>query len=491
MKKTLSFVLAAVVALFLGSAAYANYCARDVVPSATLLVPYIAVGMTLGAPDDAKVTTIFGITNVSREAQIVHVTVWDAGSSPEIDFDIILSGYDVWQINWRDFLRGRFDIFVDGATTATPYDSHSDEGAAVPNDPFEWGPDGRETNPGGSSVGTLATPEDRTAFNADPNCDPNPGYGNLSGLSTLIIGKLIDPLVVRAHNGCSGNPIRGQYLTDWLSALGQDPLFFYATADVVTTCNTQFPSAATYFQGIISHANVLIGDVTYLAANGNKSEAMSAVHIESDVDALTFLPAIPLPPGQVTFYSRYSTLDRREPLGTAFAFRYKNENNITTKAIVWKDRYDLIGAPTNKWDDCGYYIYYAWDEDEHSKSRSTSGPSGTGTRDHDPNEFPFETQEVAITAQNFDVWTAAEAPGGWFLLVFPLSYGTFTDPDGANNPLLISYQAWVGVKFDYGAFSGGLEAATLGNYNCYRADVLPALNTYDGGIANGAVKGQL
>ena len=98
-KFTILFAVA--LAVFAGSA-YANFCARDVVPAATLLVPYAVVGHTGGVPDAAKETTLFSITNVSSNATIVHVTLWDAKSNPEIDFDVLLSGYDTWQVNFRD-----------------------------------------------------------------------------------------------------------------------------------------------------------------------------------------------------------------------------------------------------------------------------------------------------------------------------------------------------------------------------------------------------
>ena len=44
MKKIFAVTLVAALALFAGSA-YANFCARDVVPASTLLVPYVVGGM--------------------------------------------------------------------------------------------------------------------------------------------------------------------------------------------------------------------------------------------------------------------------------------------------------------------------------------------------------------------------------------------------------------------------------------------------------------
>ncbi|MGQ9752208.1 MAG: hypothetical protein ACUVRE_06170, partial [Thermoanaerobaculaceae bacterium] len=109
MKKVL--VVLAVAALAVPGA-YANFCARDVVPAATLLFPYVAVSTdVLGIPDPNGQTTITDIINTSSQATIVHYTVWTILSDPIIDFDEVLSGYDVHRINWRDFLNGRFDLF--------------------------------------------------------------------------------------------------------------------------------------------------------------------------------------------------------------------------------------------------------------------------------------------------------------------------------------------------------------------------------------------
>src|SRR5664280_3155877 len=112
MKKTIMLALA--VAL-LGGAAYANFGARDTVPSATLLVPYIVVDAdSHGIPSTIGYTTLTVVTNVSSAKQIIHVSVFNAASQAVIDFDEVLSGYDVWSINWRDLVTGDFENFDTG-----------------------------------------------------------------------------------------------------------------------------------------------------------------------------------------------------------------------------------------------------------------------------------------------------------------------------------------------------------------------------------------
>lgn len=468
MRKLLVFTLAATMALFVGGAAYANYCARDYVPAATLLVPYIEVDMEAGNVNPLGATTIFSIINVSDQAQIVHLVAWDAISDAVWDFDIVLSGYDVWTINFRDFLLG----------TWGPFDT--DEGIAlVPDDPFEWGPDGRDTYNGGATNGILDTPEDRNVFNTDAACDPNPPYGDVT---PDIVGGLDDPLFARTHNGCGTRQVRSDLLPDWLATDDADPLRFYFTADVVAYCSQLFPQDSGYFTTLIRHDNVLVGDIIYLNAGAGFSEAMGAVSIESDLDEFI----------TKNFYNNVA--DAREPLGTAFAFRYIDDADgsiygipATSSVIVWKDAADFLAAPNlNKVDDCGHYLYYAWDNDEQSKSRSQGGgPSGGRINDVDPNEFPYETQKVAMSQDYFDIFEM-----GWMLLVFDDSHplAPWTDP---TTPEVTTGpdQAWVAVTFEFGDFSAGFEAALLANQNCFGDEVLPQLNTYNGAVDDNTLRG--
>jgi hypothetical protein len=459
-------LFAVALAVFAGTA-YANFCARDVVPAATLLVPYAAVGHSLGIPDAAKPTTLFSITNVSQAATIVHVTLWDAKSNPELDFDVLLSGYDTWQVNFRDVMLGRFDLFDTAATAFTGN-----------RQPFEWGPNGRDANEPGSwpNAGVLPLAQNRNV--APLTSCANPPYGDLSSLSSAIVTKFVDVLIPHVHNGCT-EPIRPDR-TSWTTALANDPIFFYATADVVDACSTLFPSSTGYWTGPGDFRNVIIGDVIYFDPSNNYSEMMSAVHIEADIDWTDPLR---------TFYGRYNNTtfnagpDFREPLATAFAFRYVDEApTFASNVLVWKNKTEFITVSgVQRVNDCGRYLYYAWDHNEHSLSRTAEGgPSGFDFFDRDPNQFPFETQSVALTAAQFDLYATLDAGAnniGWMLLVFPPSYGFVpTDTADAFNA---DTQAWVGTTFKYNIggnkFSAGTEAATMANAHCFLTQTLPGL----------------
>jgi hypothetical protein len=464
MKKVI--ILSLALAL-VGGVAYANFCARDAVPAATLLFPYVTVDMTAaGAPDVNGQTTITGITNVSSAAVIVHFTTWDALSNARIDFDEVLSGYDVLQINWRDFLGGRFDLFDTALTAFTAT-------APLTFDPFEWGPDGRgQPNP--TTIATLANAQQRTAITT---CTTVPPYGNRSDLSATIISLMSEVLVAYDHGGCgSARTLRGDK-TAWAPTEGT-PLFFYVTADVVNQCSLSFPNEDTYWTiPIATTSNVLVGDVIYLNAAKNYSEMFPAVHIEA-------LSGYTGP----SFYGEKVVrgFTDREPLATAFAFRYANDplSGITSNVLLWKNQHEVGYDTADVIDDCGSYMYYAWDNDERSLSTTTQPISGLPTGGLDPNQFPLETQKVPLTQAYFDL----PASYGWMLVILPPSYINslgWVDPTIATDVTVQGdYMGWAGLQFVYGTYSAGVEAATMASYWCNSSQQLPELGANPGTTIN-------
>jgi len=453
MKKVI--ILSLALAL-VGGVAYANFCARDAVPAATLLFPYVTVDMTAaGAPDPSGQTTLTGIVNVSRAAVIVHFTAWDALSNPRIDFDEVLSGYDALQINWRDFLDGRFDLFDTALTAFTATSPYT-------LDPFEWGPDGRsQSNIGGQ----LTTAVQR---NTITTCATVPPYGNRSDLSATIIALLNEVLIAYPHEGCGTASLRADK-TAWAPA-GPNPLFFYVTADVVNSCNLQFPNEVTYWTTPIANTNnVLIGDVIYLKASTNYSEMFPAVHIE----------ALAGYAGTAFYGEKTATQVNREPLATAFAFRYGNDPlaGITSNVILWKNFHEIL--VTDEVSDCGSYVYYAWDMDERSLSTTTQPISGLPTGGLSPNQFPLETQKVPVSTAYFDL----PASFGWMLIVLPPSYVNVPGWADLTTAVAVTpraYMGWAGLQFVYGTYSAGVEAATMANYWCNTSQQLDVLGTNRG-----------
>jgi hypothetical protein len=86
--------------------AQADMCTADVVPAATLLIPYFAVDMSdcsASAASDLE-TTIFYVHNATPAPLIAHAVVWTDLSVPTFTFGIYLTGYDMQAVSLRDVL---------------------------------------------------------------------------------------------------------------------------------------------------------------------------------------------------------------------------------------------------------------------------------------------------------------------------------------------------------------------------------------------------
>lgn len=459
MKKTI--ILALALAL-VGGAAYANFCARDIVPGASLLVPYIVVDADAsGNPISSGYTTLTVVTNVSSAKQLIHVTVWNAVSSAVVDFDEVLSGYDVWSINWRDLVTGDFQNFDTSAAGG-----------------FWSGTIGDAPSPFGPTTNTIVPPALMDPEDTDytPPAQTNCGmpWGNLSQYKGIIVSKLQAPLTAwpDQDTNCDTNAeITGW--PGWLSGVTASPLFFYATIDTVSACNALFPTSSDYWDanqgaGYNTRNNVLTGYDFYLNFTNNYSESLPTVNLEAygGYTGVGFYTKDRVDSGTA------STQDDREPLGTAYAFNYFNSLGVTTDVAVWKNYSEFDNINDNVLA-CLPYVYYSWDENEQSKSRTTQAcPSGLCFGNPEPNVFPFETQKVPVTATNFN---GLMSGNGWMLIVFDPSIPNVTEAE----PYL---QAYVFAKYNYGAYSTSVEATTMGNYWCFTPQVLPGLNTNMGGV---------
>lgn len=478
MKKT---IICALALALLGGVAYANYGALDTVPAATLLVPYIIVDADAsGIPNPTGYTTLTVVTNVSSAKQLVHVTVYNAASEGVVDFDEVLTGYDVWSINWRDLVTGDFENFDTGKVSGGFWTGT----VGTVGSPF-----GPSTNvPGIPAIG-LNNPQD-SDFATPSSTGCGFPWGNLTAYASIIVGKLQSPLFPypTQDTDCgTGGMAKTMASPAFLAGMGVSPLFFYATIDSVKACNGLFPDqAAAYWDTVLADAdgfswpgyntrnNTLTGYDFYMNFSANYSESLPTVNIEA---AAT--PAFPQLEG---FYSvkRFesgatNTVDDREPLPTAWAFNYFNAGGVTTEVAVWKtvNELDQVDAVILA---CRPYIYYAWDEDEKAKSRTTTTcPSGLCFGNPEPNLFPFETQKVAVNTVNF---SGLMSGNGWMMLIFDPSINFFPN-DGIDDVV----ESYVFAKYNYGAYSTSVQATSMGNYwitTQLPIAQTPWLNTYNG-----------
>jgi len=325
MKRFLTFALVGVLALGLTSTAYASMCANDVVPAATLLFPFVQYDYDAGLAGNNGATTLFAITNVSDVAQIVHITLWTDYSIAILDFNLVLTGYDVQTMNIRDILRDGIIPYEEGVeigdftgdaniweldnagptpedlgpfssnnqlhsnTLATwfgsvglrpPEDTATDDGGdpALPISPLDCDPS-QDASPNNYAEslpidgGTLANFRNflEASMTADKwyaDCfvdEPPLAYDTTvtetAGCATCSVGQGEVPIPASAYDPNLPTP--------WWIDNYMHPAWMYITADVVAACNKDLPdsNALGYFgaggDGVI-YDNVLMGDVIWL-----------------------------------------------------------------------------------------------------------------------------------------------------------------------------------------------------------------------------------
>ena len=483
MKRFVTLALVSALVLGASSMVYANVCAFDAVPAATILFPFVT--LDYNAPTSG-VSTNFSITNVSAEAQVVHVTVWTDFSAAILDFNILLTGYDVISMNIRD-------ILINGQLPVTKWEAHSGTEGVADNGPVSSG----NTTSGATWIANLLDDPQPTTDLGDRCNLTNSSYPGLystpipPGFLGLFQGYLqVSQTVDREHSNDCTKPYGDSYplapAPFWAERDTTYPTNMYITADVVENCNKLFPDAFGYFAQEARFDNVLIGDVLWTSVADRFSEASAAVHLEADMDLGNVATIAPdgLP---ISFYHRYASVegisDFREPLPTAWAFRYLGAGlaDIGTDVRVWKGSsawnwtYDLerAGAVAVSPDaliasNCHAYTYYAWDEDEMVTTVTSVPWSMPGGESVIPNLIPLETQQVPV--EQFDT------PGafGWMLFVWPAS-NYVNGGAGLQDDF---YQTWMGVRYNaFGDWSAAMDGAVMANFNCFSDQVLPNLGT--------------
>jgi hypothetical protein len=503
MKRFFTLALVGAMALGLSSIAYANFCAFDPVPAASLLFPFVA--FDYNNPINGT-TTLFAITNVSSDAQIVHVTLWTDYSIAVLDFNIVLSGYDVQTLNIRDIL-----YFGNLPDTGTSGDLIVRANA---NPPLADGP----VNPLAYPSYPYLDPSDGTNSIAARCPSTSPAYPNYPPMDAGLLAQLraflsASQTVDRFHDDCAGTEAE---IGDWFEGrTAADVTWMYITADVVWTCNRVFPDVSPVYwttnaadpwsdgveedaAGEARRVNVLMGDVFWVNDALRFSEADNAVHLEADLypeNVVTITPDLQ----PMSFFYLYSTdklafSDEREPLPTGWAFRYMGWQDaaVDTWIRAFKKAthtppvtsYGQVGGDwvwdlDNDYDltplvpssliayDCIAYTYFAWDEDENINTTITDPWSFPGVVNYVPNLLPLETQEV-----NVDQFNMVD-DSGWVMFLWPASNWFDGDDAWIHTDW---YQTWMGVKYGaYGVYTAGMSGAVMANFNCFAEQVYPGL----------------
>jgi hypothetical protein len=419
MKKNVTLLLWIVVGGWLGfhSQASATIGTIDVVPAATLLLPYFEVDIG----NANGINTTFSINNASPQAVLAHVTIWSDQSVPAANFDVYLTGYDTEDISLRD-------VFVYGNVPRTASAGQDPKDTISPQ-----GPISDDNNFANCSSLPYPTPYLSAPFRAHLQAwlqgNPSPTTANCAG------SKQKD------------NILRG-----------------YITVDTVNGCNLYYPSDWTNYAQYITEENVLWGDVAYVNPAQNFAQQDTLVHIEAKASLFG--------PGMHTFYGRYngaSAADGREALPTTMAGRFVNGGGFDggTDFLVWREAnasasgYSCTLQGPASWYPLESTQIVIFDKEEQPVTSETC-PSGD----------PTCTQTILIPNEANRVDVAAD-------LLSPFNFGwaylNLQHPDTAYTGTYASYaQMWLTVTMEAeGRFSGGFSGLQLDNANAARTSILP------------------
>lgn len=264
----------------------------DVVPAATLLLPYFET--TTEAVEFGALETRLSIRNAGPAATLAHVVLYTDYGVPTHAFDMLLTGYDVERISLTEiFADNALNMARDTVVEGTP--------AAGPTDAALFA-DGFET-------------------------------GDLTGWTAHQSDITIDTL--RAYH--TGQPAYRESLCAGFDH-GDGLARGYALIDAAQSESLAFHDAPGYFVsgglGIASNANVLTGSFEIRDDANNFSVGEALIHIEASNAGETGMV------GEYTFYSRYTgatAIDNREPLATQWAARYLTGGGTTTDLVYWRD----------------------------------------------------------------------------------------------------------------------------------------------------------
>jgi hypothetical protein len=400
-----------VLMLTLGGRALAGVEIVSDQPAATLLLPYFEVNLT----NPSAATTLLSINDSSATAMLAHVVIWSDLSVPVLQFNVYLTGYDVYHLNLQSLL-------INGTQPQTasagqdPSDTISPKGSLSQDINFA------------SCTGKL----------------PNP--------------KLTAQQLTDLQDALTGNPSAG--LGNKCAGVNHGDRIArgYITVDAVNNCTTRFPGDVGYFgaggTGDATNQNTLWGDAFYINKATNKAFAQPLVHVlASATDPATSTS------GRYTFYGRYdgfTAVDNRQPLSTSFAARYINATSAEgkryfssgTSMIVWRDSKVAQSAftcpaalgSTPAWYGLGQEGIAIFDEQEHPQiPKVCKIPPCPPSAALVP--FPAETQRIKVGASALP--TTFDA--GWMFL----DLNTTVPAAGSNPPIdPAAAQAWVITLYD-------------------------------------------
>lgn len=284
-------------------------CDIGLAPAATLLLPYFQVD--LGGDAQTSHTTVFTVINVSAYPQIARVTVWTDWAYPAYMFSLFLTGYDVKSVDLRELL-------VRGLLPTKP-----------------------------SPLGRFSQPN-----YSNPNLRLSPSQDCGARIPHIPQAVLDDVRSFLTTGSATGTSVSCAAATGQSVHVGSDhgpnTAAGYVTIDVVANCSATLPTSPGYFTTDLLFDNVLIGDYQIVDPSGTANGYAGGsplVHIRAIPEG--GLPGSIVPTSlPYTFYDRLTasgatprTIDRRQPLPSAFAARWIDggPTSFETTYAIWRE----------------------------------------------------------------------------------------------------------------------------------------------------------
>jgi hypothetical protein len=370
-------------------------------------------------PRERATSTLVTVVNVSGQPRIARVTLWTDWAYPILTFNLTLGAYGVESLDLYDVL----------------------------------------------TKGTIAR-------NHNGNCD-----------APLELPDSLRYEAVRALTSglaayCPNARVGGNHT----NAIG------YATIDLVANCGSASPADASFYKNDLLYDNVLIGDYQEIWTGMGDATGTPLVHVRAvpEGGAVGEAVATNLP---FTFYDRYTqgqstrSIDRRQPLPSAFAARYYQAADGETRFLLWREAITYgrgCAVVINSVVPMAEFIRF----DQHENATATYivqapitpiAPSVPTT--------PTTSAQLTTNSVLFPPMTSSGDDSGWMYL--NLNNGGSTSYSGARPGLTAAgtagpraSQNWVVVRMANSRYAHMFDAAPLGN-GC------------SSGVANGTTVGPI
>lgn len=281
MKKLLTLLLTVGAMAAFAVSASAITCTIDQRPAATLLIPYFQVNMN---PDGSKASgansfdTLVTVVNASSANVLAHVVVWNNRSVAVLDFNIPLTGFDVYPMSMYDILSGNIP-----ANLSTYYNTSQGPVAQEVcqsnisgiTGKYLSGPLSGSDAVWSASTGWVRFIPSRTAASNDNTAGSQYGTPAFPPSFANQVQQELDGQTCPFNGAPPQAPLP-------VGSNGVASLTGYITVDMANYCTFSDPSSASYWNtDAAGWENDLWGDYIYISGSGVPTFGSPAIGLEA------------------------------------------------------------------------------------------------------------------------------------------------------------------------------------------------------------------